>query len=181
MPGERTLYRKVQVVLDYAKEDKHIDSETLSDYIINKQPTNFLYYWRNKETDIIEQRYSQNSIKRVINICVELKLLKEEKMNLTTRGKSAIDPRRFPTIIGNSAKEFLETAGISIESILNAITSILRLNKPQPPTSLEIWNYLKKNDVMITREEFRRLLTLLGQCKILAMSQRRIFLPYSHQ
>ena len=57
MYGERTLYRKVQVVLEYAKEEKHIDQESLCEYIESNKPTNFLCSWRDKETDIIEHRY----------------------------------------------------------------------------------------------------------------------------
>jgi len=177
MYGERTLYRKVQVVLEYAKEEKHTDKESLSEYIESNKPTNFLYSWRDKKTDTVKHRYSRNSIERAIKICMDLKLLQSEKMILTSSGKSAIDPRRFPTIIGNSAKDFLEAAGISLDSILNAIRVILHSNKPYPPTYIEIWENLSKTEGAISKEEFQWLLTLLGQCKILSMSQKRIFLP----
>lgn len=181
MYGERTLYRKVQVVLEYAKEEKHIAKDSLIEYIESNKPTNFLCSWRDKETDIIEHRYSRNSIERAIKICVDLKLLQGEKMVLTSRGKSATDPRRFPTIIGSGAKEFLETAGISLDSILNAINTILHLDKPYPPTSGGIWEHLGEAKSTINQEEFQWLLTIVGQCQILSMSQKRIFLPWSGQ
>lgn len=179
MYGEKTLYRKVQVILEYAQEGKHTDKKSLSEYVESNKPTNFLSSWRNKETDIIEHRYSTNSIERAMKICMDLKLLQGEAMVLTPRGRSAIDPRRFPTIVGSSAREFLEASGISFNSILNSISAILHSDKPHPPTSEEIWEHLGQPEGTIDREEFQWLLTLLGQCQILSMSQKRIFLPWS--
>ena len=178
MYGEKSLYRKVQVVLEYAKEGKHTNKDSLLAFVERSKPTNFLTSWRNRETDIIEHRYSVNSIERAIRICVDLKLLEDETMALTSHGRSATDPRRFPTIVGNSAKEYLEASGISFASILNSINATLHSDKPHPPTSEEIWEHLGQPEGIINREDFQRLLTLLGQCQILSISQKRIFLPW---
>lgn len=179
MYGERGIYRKMQVILEYAKEDKHTDERSLGEYIEKRKPTNFFTSWRNKKTDTIEHRYSRNSIERAIKICKDLKLLEGEAMVLSSRGRSAIDPRHFQTIVGSSTREYLETSGISLNSILDSISTILHSKKPCAPTSEEIWDTLGESKEKISLEEFRRLLTLLGQCQIVSMSQRRIFLPWS--
>jgi hypothetical protein len=177
MPGQKTLFRKVQVVLEYAKEGKHTDIESLVEYIESNKPTNFLTSWRNKETDIITHCYSTNSIRRTIKICMDLQLFQGATMELTRRGRSATDSRRFPTIIGNSVKESLELAGISFNSILQSISAILHTDKPHPPTSESIWEEIAEDSGTMGKKEFQSLLTLLGQCQILSMSQKRIFLP----
>jgi hypothetical protein len=179
MYGEKSIYQKMQVILEYAKEDKHTDERSLGEYIEKRKPTNFLTSWRNKKTDTIEHRYSRNSIERAMKICKDLKLLEGEAMVLSSRGRSAIDPRRFQTIVGSSTREYLETSGISLNSILNSISTILHSKKPCAPTSEEIWENLGESKEKISLEEFRRLMTLLGQCQIVSMSQRRIFLPWS--
>lgn len=181
MFGEKTLYRKIQVILDYAKEDKHSNKDSLIEYILGNRPTNFLYSWRDRNTDKIEHLYSRSSIENAIQVCIYLKLLHSETAVLTPRGRSATDPRRFHTIIGSSAKEYLEAAGLSMDILLNAIDKILHSAKPYPPTSDEIWESLVESEVKIRKEEFHWFITLLGQCQILSMSQKRIFLPWSGQ
>lgn len=179
MYGEKTLYRKIQVILEYAKEAKHKDVKSLVELVESNRPTNFLSSWRDKETDKVKHRYSSDSIERAIKICIDLKLLSNENLVLTSHGKSATDPRRFPTIIGNSAKEYLESVGVSIDSIVGAIKELLNSKNPVPPTSAAIWDQLHMVQGAISQEEFQRLLTLLGQGQILSMSQKRVFLPWS--
>jgi hypothetical protein len=166
------------VILEYAKEGKHQDKKSLIEYIESNKPTNFLSSWRNRETDIIEHRYSTNSIERAIKICVDLKLLQGESMVLTPHGRSATDPRRFPTIVGGSVRELLESLGIPFNLILNSIRSILHSDQPRPSTSEEIWNQLGRPAETINEEEFQSLLALLGQCHILSVTQKRMFLPW---
>lgn len=179
MPGERTLYRKIQVVLNYAKEGKHTDKTTLIDYIIGRKPTNFIYYYRDKSTDEIIYGYSEKSLERTIQICHDLKLLSGEALALTRTGVSASDPRRFMTIIGRRTSEFLESKGISLNSIGRAIKKILQASNPQPPTAEAIWKQLEEEQEILEFSTFARFLNLLGQSQRLLMTQRRIYLPAS--
>ena len=178
MPGERTLYRKIQVVLDYAKEGKHHNEDSLLDYIQSQHPTNFIYYWRDRKTDETVHGYSVKSIAHVIRLCVELKLLSREELLLTETGVSAADPRRFPNILGEKVKELFEEKGISLASIHAAIARILQAESPTPPTAEKIWEYARTSNVNIDLTTFNQMIALLGQCKILLMTQRRIYLPF---
>ena len=179
MTGERTLYRKVQVVLDYAKEGKHRDRATLIEYIVSRQPTNFVFYWRHRASDEVRHGYSEASIRRAIQACLDLHLLHGTELALTKRGLSATDPRRFTTIIGSSVSQFLESAGIPVTSIVVAISKILRSSKPRPPTAREIWDQLGAPEEAIDPDEFLQMITLLGQSQVLLMTQKRIYLPWS--
>lgn len=179
MIGERTVYRKIQVILDYAKDGRHNDKDSLVSYIVNQKPTNFIYYYRNVTTDEIEHGYSVKSIVHTIQLCIDLKLLSAKALTLTKIGVSASDPRRFPSIVGKKTSEFLEDNGVPLSSITNAIRKILRSSNPNPPTGKEIWDRLQLPDEGIKYRLFRQLICLLGQCKVLMMSQKRIYLPPS--
>src|SRR5688572_8611360 len=120
MPGERSLYRKIQVTLEYAEEGKHKSVETLEDHIYRRSPTNFVYYWRD-DTDTIRHEYSRNSIQETIKTCVALGIIKASDGGLTTLGVSASDPRRFPTIVGNRVSKLLSEKGVGVDVIKKAI------------------------------------------------------------
>lgn len=180
MHGERSLYRKIQIVLDYAKEGKHRDKESLGDFIHSQHPTNFIYYYRNRKTDKIEHKYSRTSIDEAIDLCVELELLRKDDLHPTKTGISAIDPRRFPTIIGKKVSELFSRMDFPVTSIQSSIRKILQASNPMVPTATEIWSQLNSNNQkegQLDVLKFTRLITLLGQCKVLFMTQRRIFLP----
>jgi len=177
MPGERTLYRKIQVVLDYTKDGRHNDKDTLMKYIIGRQPTNFIYYYRDKTTKDIVHDYSERSIEHTIEICRELKLISGDELVLTRVGVSASDPSRFSAIIGKRASELLESKGIPVSTISRAIKSILLSNSPAPPTAEAIWNQLDRPEKVTTFQTFAQLLNLLGESRHLLMTQKRIYLP----
>lgn len=177
MPGERTLYRKIQIILDYAKDRRHKDKRTLIDYIVGRKPTNFIYYYRDRTTDEIIYGYSEKSIERTMEICRDLKLLSGEGLFLTKTGVTASDPRRFMTIIGRKTSELLESKGISLNSILRAIRRIIRSSNPEPPTVRTIWHELNEPEESIDFLTFAQLLNLLGQSGYLVMSQKRIYFP----
>lgn len=177
MAGERNLYRKVQVVLEYAKDAKHRDLESLRNHILNKKPTNFIYYWRDRESDQIQSGYSEKSIDAVLLLCIDLRLIDGTTFALTKAGTSATDARRFPVIVGKRVSELLESKGLSVEHVSRAIRTILHNTKPSAPTSKEIWNYLQSSDDSVDLPLFSQLLNLLGQCEVLQVTQKRIFLP----
>lgn len=177
MPGEKTIYRKIQIVLDYVKSGKHHDYDSLLNYIYHRSPTNFLYYWRDLETDEIKFDYSKKSINRILNLTIELKLLSRNTMSLTKNGVSATDPRRFPTVIGKRVTDYLNSKQIPLKLIEKAIRDAIQENNPMPPTSLEIWDQLDLDEDVIKLIKFKQMINLLGQCNILYMTQKRIFLP----
>ena len=179
MIGERTLYRQIQVVLDYVKRHKHNSIEKLVDYIYHRKPTNFIYYWRDRESNAIKHDYSQKSIQNTVLLCLELKLInfRSNTISLSRSGVAACDPRRFPAIIGDLASTYLDNIGISIDTINNAIYEAIRGNEPMPPTANALWEYIYSDGIEIDFTNFKRLINLLGHGKRLLASQKRIYLP----
>lgn len=175
MPGERSLYRKIQVTLEYAQHSKHNSPEALAVHVYERSPTNFAYYWRG-EDDKIRHDYSKSSISSTVALCVDLGLISGQTGRLTQIGVSAIDPRRFPQILGNRVAKFLGKQGFDLSSIADAITKLLHSNEPSPPSSGAIWLEFGEQNTM-SQAEFKRLLNLLGECKLIWMSQKRIYLP----
>jgi hypothetical protein len=178
MAGERTLYRKIQVTIEYAKEEAHDGVNALEEYIYQRSPTNFVYYWRD-DLDAIKHDYSRNSIINAVQLCIDLGLISEKDGRLTEIGVSATDPRRFPMIVGNRVSKLLSKRGASIETIMKAINSIVNTKLPKPPTAEEIWNHFEDDGIEMDLQTFKRLINLLGECKVLLMTQKRIYLPVS--
>ncbi len=177
MAGERTLYRKIQVILDYAKDKKHPNIESLANYVTKQQPTNFVYYFRDRETDLIKHGYSENSIHQTIAFCINLKFLADrEPVVLTKIGIMACNPARFPNILGKQISELLSDRGVEKDAVVAAIRKTLR-SETSIPTAQEIWERLGEERDKMGFSEFKRVLNLMGQSKVLTMTQRRIFLP----
>ena len=179
MPGERTPYRKIQVVLDYAKEGKHQDVDTLVRLVTAGRPTNFVYFYRDRVSDEIKFRYSKASVERTVHLCIDLGLLSPGAVTLNKTGLNATDPRRFATIVGACARECLGKRGVPLEAIHLAIEALLCGKHRVPPTADQVWNNLRQQGGTLDFEEFRRLMALMGQCGVLLMTQRRIYLPAS--
>lgn len=175
MPGERSLYRKIHVTLEYAKERKHKSVDSLGEFIYRRSPTNFLYYWRDRETDDIKHDYSRGSINDTIMLCIDLGLMSRDG-GLTQLGVTAVDPRRFPTVVGNRVSRLLAENGVDLDTIKVAIVTILRGPVPNPPTAEEIWAQIEEPEEFDFLT-FKRLMNLLGECHVLLRTQKRIYLP----
>ena len=176
MPGERSAYRKLQVVLDYAKMGKHQDITRLANYIHSRAPTNFAYYYRDKDTDEIVKKTSNRSIDGAIALAVELGLLSSNTGTLSKSGVNATDPRRFPHIVASKMTALLERNGISLDLISRIIKQdLLHANPPELPTGKAIWSRFQQTGVDL--KEFTRFIRILADTGVLKASQKRIYLP----
>ena len=175
MPGERTAYRKLQVLLDYAKTGKHGNTKQLAEHVGRRAPTNFAYYYRDRETDEVVKETSIRSIDATISLAAELGLLSPETGSLSKIGVAATDPRRFPQIVANRTSALLKKRGIPRDSIKNAIRDLLHSNPPQLPTVDAVWSCFPGAELDLTK--FARLLRILADAGTIGASQKRIYLP----
>ena len=175
MAGEKSLYRKTQVLLLYAGEADRVGENDLLDLINRRQPTNFIYAWRDKKTDEIKRRVSEKSVLYALRLCQRLKLLTVGEIRLTRTGRSATDPRRYPAVLGRQVVQLLETAGVGVDDIFKVSRRLLTHRMPVPPTSAAIWDGLACDDLDFL--DFNRLLSLLSDCGVLVVTQRRLYLP----
>src|SRR5262245_19548036 len=111
MAGERSIYRKLQVVLEYAKCGKYDSLPQLAKQVERRAPTNFAYYYRDRKTDKVLKETSARSIDAAVSLAVELGLLSPETGLPSKTGGAATDPRRFPQILASRTEALLEKKG----------------------------------------------------------------------
>lgn len=175
MPSERSLYRKMQIILDYCQAGKHSNIDELQDLVIRHSPLNFIYHRRDPKTKEVLAQCSSSSIKAAIRLCIDLYLISAPLGKITPLGVSATDPRRFSRIIGKQVSDSMANHQVPVERIIDVINNeLLRRNPPVAPTADQIWEAL---GIPMSLRYFRRLMHLLGQSAILQVSQQRIYLP----
>ena len=175
MPSERSIYRKVQVILEYCQPKKHKSIDELVDLIVGRAPASFVYHRIDPESDEIGAFASFRSIMHAVKITIELGLIHDNSGHLTKLGVSATDPGRFSRIIGNQTVELLKQKGVPLERIESTISSKLLHNKPPlSPTVDKIWLELNPE---IRLKDFASFMNILGSSGILNVERKKIYLP----
>ena len=175
MPSERSIFRKIQVILDYCQPRKHHSIDELKDVIEKKSPLNFVYYRVDTNSDETKPYASNKSISHAVDLCVELGLINSVTGHPTKLGVSASDPRRFSRIIGHQTLEILKLKGISLDEIEATIVQrLLHRTPPVSPSVKRIWAELSTE---IKLKYFASYMNILGLSGILSVEQKRIYLP----
>ena len=79
---------------------------------------------------------SRQTIARVIGICNDLRLVDVSKLELTTMGLKAVDPRTFDEVIRKSVPIALEQLGTPLRTVRQAIVdSLVKHDGRQLPTA----------------------------------------------
>jgi hypothetical protein len=179
MAHERSLFRKVQLVLEYCQARKHNTIPDLKKIIKTKSPVNFAYYKTDDATGERKIEPSTNSINTAVNLCVGFGLVEPNTGHLTKLGVSATDPTRYARIMGACAVDILAKKGIALDKIESIIsTNLLQHKPPIPPTAREIWDHLRPQ---LTFREFTPYMNILGLAGILTVVQKKVYLPMPKQ
>ncbi|MBU4319655.1 MAG: hypothetical protein KJ739_00990 [Nitrospinae bacterium] len=174
MIGERSIYRKVQVVLDSAKSGKTKSLQELEENIVSLSPINFSYTIMDKKRGKRVPHCSTDSVHKIVSLCIDLELV-NEKGKLTDIGINLLDQDKFEKVLSKQVLIFLKNTGITLEKMSETIKADMLQSDPVIlPTSEAIWNAL---DQPVPLERFSVLLTLLGQCNTITTSRRKLFLP----
>lgn len=174
MIGERSIYRKVQVVLDVAKTGKTKSLNELEENIVSINPINFSYTIMDKKRGKRVPHCSTDSVRKTVSLCIDLELI-NEKGKLTDIGINLLDQDKFEKVLSKQVLIFFKNTGITLEKMSETIKAdMLQSNPVILPTSEAIWNAL---DQPVPLERFSVLLTLLGQCNTITTSRRKLFLP----
>ncbi len=174
MIGERTLYRKIQAVLDVSKKGTASSAEDLLDEIISNELINFLYKRLDKITDKEIAEQSVLSIKKTIDICMKLGLIRDNG-TLTSLGIKALSLSDYDKVLGKLIIKFLEENGISIIDIERKINILLHSKPYVLPTSKNLWESIKPS---IGLEEFSQMFTLLAHCRHIISARNKIYLGF---
>jgi len=175
VPSERSLFRKVQTVVEVARTVKVSDLEGLCQEIKGLGPTMFNTSRYVAARDAFVTDISAQAIKRAVAFCRFLDLLSDEGA-LTVHGRDAARKSRFSAVLGEQARLVLGRAGVKLGVVNSVIRSKLHAEPPVLPTSDVLWDELQPT---MSRGTFSKMLTLLIHCECGQSSQRKVYLGFS--
>jgi hypothetical protein len=174
MPSDRSLYRKIEVVLDIAKSVSVASMDELQSEIHGRKPSLFFSKQYNRTTDQFSEGISERVIRKTLNVCRLLGLLAENGC-LTSAGREALRKTRYNTVIAELVHRFLRERDINLKALNEIIRRHLQSNPPLLPTSETLW---QATSMSMSKGTFARMLTLLAHCGAAQTAQRRIYLRF---
>lgn len=172
MPSEKSIYIKIQKVLDVAKSVKVSTRKDLADKIMDQGLPNFITLQYNREEDTFKPKTSKRVIRSILALCKTLGLI-EEDGNLTDEGRKALLRTQYDQVIVSRIRSHLRRSSVNFKELNKIILENLKSNPPILPTTKEIWSAI---DSEISYSLFSRILTLLAQCGGAKSSQKKIYL-----
>ncbi|MGD0456273.1 MAG: hypothetical protein ABSC21_00830 [Terriglobia bacterium] len=172
MPGERSLYRKIQSVLDVSKSVKVETVQDLAKEVWARGLPNFMTKQYDRKSDRFVTRTSAKAVRRTVSFCLMLGLIDSDG-SLTRSGREAIRRPHFESVVAGQVREYFARAGVTIGAVNSEIVRMMHASPFVPPTGRTIWEEVKPN---IRYPVFHRMLTLLAHCGGANSSQRKIYL-----
>lgn len=174
--SDRSLYRKIQVVIEEAGKGKVSSFDglvaSLSGHLC------FTYYKGPGEPAECDNKTIENSVE----LAIKLGFIDEHTMQITKTGIRALNRDQFSAVLKQRIKSYLNSQGLPFETLLEVIQKILADARSSAIPSWEsIFDRIIKlygEKVTIDRRSFHVLLTLLGNANGIAFSRKKIYLPY---
>lgn len=173
MASERSLYRKIQLVLDVAKSVNVESMHGLTTEIESRELPSFNTLQYDRESDTFVPQQSVKTIRRVLQLCRRLDLLTDNG-HLSTQGRVTLRRAKFDAALTLQVHQVLQQHGVDLNEVNAVIRAKLKADPPILPTAAELWDAIGPEE--LGQAEFSRLLTLLVNCGAASSSQRRIFL-----
>jgi hypothetical protein len=172
MAGSRSLYRKIQEVLDFAKSVDVKTAAELRAEIESTEPQIFKTNQYDRDSDTFVPRVSPRVIRNTVNMCELLDFIGIDGA-LTDLGREALRKNRFDQILSRQVRSKLKTKGVTLAEINRVIIASLQSRPPVMPTCARIWESCGGT---MSYSLFWRLLTLLANCGVAESSQKKIYL-----
>jgi len=174
MASDRSLYRKIEVVLDIAKSINIVSLRELRSEIQGRKPSLFFSRQYNRDTDQFDEEISERIIQKTVHVCHVLGLLAEDG-SLTPAGREALRKTRFDAVVGGLVRKFLRERDINFDRMNEIIRKQMQGSPPILPTSEALWQAI---GTKMSKGTFSRMLTLLARCGAARSAQRRIYLRF---
>jgi hypothetical protein len=174
MASDRSLYRKIEVVLDIAKSVSVASLAELRLEILGRKPSLFFSRQYDQDTDRFNEDISERITRKTLNICRVLGLLADDG-SLTSAGREALRKTRFDAVIANSVRKYLRERDVNLGSLNEIIRKQFQASPPVLPTSEALW---QATGTAMSKGTFGRMLTLLAHCGAARSAQRRIYLRF---
>lgn len=172
MVPSRSLYRKIQEVLDFAKSVKVKTAAELRTELAAAEPQIFKTNQYDRATDTFVPRVSYRVIRNAINMCELLDFIDIEGA-LTDLGREALRKNRFDILLSKQVRLQLKSKGVTLTELNRVIISNLQSKPPIMPTCATLWESCGGT---MSYSLFWRLLTLLANCGAAESSQKKIYL-----
>ena len=172
MPSERSLFRKIQEVLETVKAEDVDSVDELRDKLAKRHDKMFKTRQYNPEKDTISLRPSVRVIRNTVRMCYLIGLISNEG-RLTDAGRQALDRTRFESVIRYQVRGFLKAQGVGLAQMNRAIAESLQARPVVLPTSAALWQAAGSQ---VPKGIFTRLLTLLSHAGGAESTQRKIYL-----
>jgi len=177
MPGERSLYRKIQVVLEIAKSAQVKTVEELRALIRLRRPSIFYSRRYDQAKDTFVDDISDRVIARAVSVGETLGLLSEHG-SLTSDGRDALRKTQYEKVISRLVRAFLARSGVDLRQLNSVVRQSLRADPPILPTGEELWT---RSGTELSYSKFSMLLLLLVHSNEASCSQRKVFLHFNVQ
>jgi hypothetical protein len=167
----RSLYRKIQRVISEARKGK---ARSIEQLIVNIDKAGHLDFTRYGQVDgrPAVLPCSAETIARVVNLCIALKLLTEAGA-LTQQGTIAAQPDQFNAALRPAIESRLAILGAPMSRVRQIAADILAAARHDVlPTWDEMFQRLDSN---VKRLEFKDLLGLLAACGGIKFSRKKIY------
>lgn len=171
MPSEKSLYHKVQLILQHAASSEAANLDQLSSEIQARRLPNFNTLQYDEKRDTFLWRQSARVVKRTVGFCRRLDLI-DDNAHLTRDGRQALRKTLFDTVLSRKIRDILDRA-VGIDKVNQVIQECLHRNPPELPTANRLRSALAPDMV---GAEFARLLTLLSHCGAAESSQAKLYL-----
>lgn len=177
MPSEKSLFRKLQTVVEIAKSGGASTLGELCQTVKDRGPDIFVTRRYEPTRDMFVSEISLKTIKRTVLFSRALGLLSDDGA-LTPLGREAVRRSRFSAVIASQTRAKLAQNGIKINELNDIIREKLRAHKPTLPTADVLWEELQPS---LPRGVFSKLLTLLTYCNEGQYSQRKVYLHFDER
>ena len=172
MPSDRSVYRKIQVVLE-VRHTNAVDSRTeLIDLIKNAKDPTFFTRQYDDETDEFIERISPKAIRRTVKLCETLGLL-DPRASLTPEGRRASRRDAFEEEVADRVRAVLGASDVDLSVTKGLIAKGFKENPVVLPTARMLFDALGPS---MSYQLFSRLLTLLSHCGGAEATQRKLYL-----
>jgi hypothetical protein len=175
----RSLYRKIQRVLEEARKEKAESKEDLVELISKRGHLDFTYLKSSPGGGAKPAACKLESIRHIIEMCALFGLMDQEEFRLTPRGLRALEsPTQFDRELRHALLKRLEQIGAPMALIHDTITRLLLDRRGNIlPTWDAIYGQLNLSPEKCAKHEFHQYLSLLSACKGISSSRKKIYLP----
>jgi hypothetical protein len=175
----RSLYRKIQRVIEEARKEKAESKEDLAKLISGRGHLDFTYLKSSPGGGAKPAACKLESIQHVIEMCVLFNLIEDEKFRLTPRGLRAVESlTQFDRELRQALLKQLEQIEAPMALIHETITRLLLDQRGSIlPTWDAIYEQLGLSPKKCTKHVFHQYLSLLSACKGIGSSRKKIYLP----